>query len=29
VQKPDDFPFITKGIPAGYKAVPPKFHSQS
>src|SRR5258708_27028659 len=29
VQKPDDFPFITKGIPAGYKPAPPKFHSQS
>jgi tetratricopeptide (TPR) repeat protein len=29
VQKPDDFPFITKGIPAGYIPAPPKFHSQS
>jgi hypothetical protein len=29
VQKPDDFPFITKGTPAGYKPAPPKFHSQS
>jgi len=29
VQKPDDFPFITKGIPAGYKPPPPKFHTQN
>lgn len=26
VQNPDDFPFITEGIPPGYKAPPPKFH---
>jgi hypothetical protein len=29
VQNPDDFPFITKGIPAGYKPPPPKFHTQN
>ena len=29
VQKPDDFPFITKGIPPGYKPPPPKFHTQN
>jgi tetratricopeptide (TPR) repeat protein len=29
VQNPDDFPFITKGMPAGYKPAPPKFHTQS
>ncbi len=29
VQDPDDFPFITKGTPPGYKPGPPKFHSQS
>lgn len=23
---PDDFPFITKGVPPGYKPAPPKFH---
>ncbi len=23
---PDDFPFITKGLPEGYKPGPPKFH---
>jgi hypothetical protein len=26
VENPDDFPFITKGTPLGYKAPPPKFH---
>lgn len=26
VANPDDFPFITKGTPPGYKAGPPKFH---
>jgi tetratricopeptide (TPR) repeat protein len=26
VQNPDDFPFITKGTPPGYKPPPPKFH---
>jgi hypothetical protein len=26
VESPDDFPFITKGTPPGYKAPPPKFH---
>jgi hypothetical protein len=29
VQNPDDFPFITKGIPAGYIPAPPKFHTQN
>jgi Bradykinin len=29
VEKPDDFPFITKGLPAGYTPPRPKFHSQS
>jgi Bradykinin len=29
VQKPQDFPFITKGLPAGYTPSAPKFHSQS
>jgi Tetratricopeptide repeat len=29
VQKPEDFPFITKGLPAGYIPSAPKFHSQS
>jgi len=29
LQNPDDFPFITKGTPAGYKPAPPKFHTQS
>jgi tetratricopeptide (TPR) repeat protein len=28
VQNPDDFSFITKGIPPGYKAPSPKFHTQ-
>jgi len=28
VTNPDDFPFITKGIPPGYKPGPPKFHEQ-
>ena len=28
VQDPDDFPFITKGLPEGYKSGPPKFHAQ-
>lgn len=28
VQNPDDFPFITKGTPPGYKPGPPKFHNQ-
>lgn len=28
VEKPDDFPFITKGTPPGYKAGAPKFHSK-
>jgi hypothetical protein len=28
VQDPDDFPFITKGLPPGYKPGPPKFHAQ-
>ena len=29
VDKPDDFPFITKGMPAGYKpSALPKFHTQ-
>jgi tetratricopeptide (TPR) repeat protein len=27
VESPDDFPFITKGLPPGYKPGPPKFHS--
>lgn len=26
VAHPDDFPFITVGVPPGYKAGPPKFH---
>lgn len=26
VQNPDNFSFITKGMPPGYKAPPPKFH---
>jgi tetratricopeptide (TPR) repeat protein len=26
VQNPDNFSFITKGLPPGYKAPPPKFH---
>jgi len=29
VQNPDDFPFITKGTPPGYKPAPPKFHTKS
>lgn len=29
VSSPDDFPFITKGLPPDYKPAPPKFHSQS
>jgi len=29
VAKPDDFPFITKGLPPDYKPAPPKFHSPS
>jgi tetratricopeptide (TPR) repeat protein len=29
VENPDDFPFITKGLPAGYKPGPPKFHNHS
>lgn len=29
VQEPDNFPFITKGVPPGYKPAPPKFRSQS
>ncbi len=28
VQNPDDFPFITLGVPPGYKAGPPKFHTK-
>jgi tetratricopeptide (TPR) repeat protein len=28
VEHPDDFPFISKGIPPGYKPPPPKFHVQ-
>ena len=29
VAQPDDFTFITKGLPPGYKPGPPKFHHQS
>lgn len=29
VAKPEDFPFITKGIPPDYKPGPPKFHGNS
>jgi len=29
VAQPDDFPFITKGLPPGYKPGPPKFHTKS
>lgn len=29
VQNPDDFPFITKGTPPGYKPPRPKFHENS
>jgi|SRR5579862_933398 len=28
VQDPDDFPFLTKGVPPDYKPGPPKFHIQ-
>jgi tetratricopeptide (TPR) repeat protein len=28
VVNPDDFPFITQGLPPGYKPAPPKFHNQ-
>jgi len=28
VANPDDFPFITKGMPPGYKPGPPKFHTK-
>jgi tetratricopeptide (TPR) repeat protein len=28
VEHPDDFPFISKGVPPGYKPPPPKFHVQ-
>jgi tetratricopeptide (TPR) repeat protein len=28
VEHPDDFSFITKGVPPGYKPAPPKFHVQ-
>jgi hypothetical protein len=28
VHNPDDFPFITQGMPPGYKPSPPKFHTQ-
>lgn len=28
VANPDDFPFITKGLPPGYKPGPPKFHTK-
>jgi hypothetical protein len=27
VENPDDYSFITKGLPPGYKPGPPKFHS--
>jgi tetratricopeptide (TPR) repeat protein len=27
IENPDDFPFITNGLPPGYKPGPPKFHS--
>jgi hypothetical protein len=29
VAKPDDFPFVTKGLPPDYKPGPPKFHGNS
>jgi hypothetical protein len=29
VAKPEDFPFITKGLPPDYKPSPPKFHTHS
>jgi hypothetical protein len=28
VANPDDFPFITQGLPPGYKPGPPKFHTK-
>ena len=28
VSEPDEFPFITEGLPPGYKPAPPKFHVQ-
>src|SRR5262249_11020976 len=28
VANPDDFPFITKGMPPGYNPGPPKFHTK-
>jgi tetratricopeptide (TPR) repeat protein len=28
VEHPDDFAFITKGVPPGYKPAPPKLHAQ-
>lgn len=28
LEKPDDFPFVTKGLPQGYKPGPPKFHTK-
>ena len=28
VEHPDDFPFITKGVPPGYKPAPPKLHAK-
>ena len=28
VANPDNFPFITKGLPPGYKPGPPKFHTK-
>ena len=28
VEHPDDFPFITRGTPPGYKPGPPRFHQQ-
>jgi tetratricopeptide (TPR) repeat protein len=27
LEKPDDFPFVTKGLPPGYKPPPPMFHN--
>ena len=27
LEKPDDFPFVTKGLPPGYKPPPPQFHN--
>ena len=30
LEKPDDFPFVTKGLPPGYKpSALPKFHTKS